>query len=238
MQFVKKSLEIIEQKIDLFNSLSKEDQELNKFLLRTSLSDLVYFTSYFIYQVGKELNIAIRPSESIESKFKKITYWEENFFTKREKEYIQSIITHRHKLAHNDTYFPNLKSVKSALVQFEKYILSIVNKVDSYNRSLDALQNRIKELKDFLKKVKIILPEQKIELVKEYENQIEIIAKIFQNTSKHIQIKRENVYEIFNKITKHFPFTLKWDKEGYENKIDGSIHQIMDKIVSFIKKIN
>jgi len=29
----------------------------------------------------------------------------------------------------------------------------------------------------------------------------------------------------------------KWDREGYENKIEGSIYQIMDKIVSFINNI-
>jgi len=28
----------------------------------------------------------------------------------------------------------------------------------------------------------------------------------------------------------------KWDKEGYENKIEGSIYQIMDKIISFINE--
>ena len=71
------------------------------------------------------------------------------------------------------------------------------------------------------------MPEQKIELVNEYENQVEIIAKISQNTSKDIQIKRENVYEILNKITKHFPFTinflniiLAYDSHLFKNPID------------------
>jgi len=72
MQFLKKLLEISAQRLKIFNSLHKEDQEANKFLLRSSLSDLVFFTSYSIYQVGKELKIDILPSDSLKSKFNKI----------------------------------------------------------------------------------------------------------------------------------------------------------------------
>jgi len=50
-------------------------------------------------------------------------------------------------------------------------------------------------------------------------------------------IQLERFKNLFGKDMLMINRISKWDGEGYENKIEGSIYQIMDKIVYFINNI-
>ena len=63
----------------------------------------------------------------------------------------------------------------------------------------------------------------------QYEKKIEKKNELF-------NIQLERFKSLFGKDMLVINRILKWDKEGYENEIEGSIHHIMGKIVSSIKK--
>ncbi len=112
----------------------------------------------------------------------------------------------------------------------EKYIRPIIKDTGLSKREvLELMNDQKEELKGLISDNNIVIPfsiflylqhseyEPKI---KNAENEFNIQFKNFKNLSEKSML-------VINRI-------IKWDKEGYVNKIEGSIYEIMNKIISFI----
>lgn len=212
MEDIERSLIKIEEKLTIFKGLTKEEKNTNRFLLKTSLSDLILFTQYIIYNIGETLNIKVLPSESLNEKIKKINFWDENFFINEEKDFLKKIIKQRNRLSHNDIYFPNLNITESLFKQFKNYIPVIRKKAQAHTHTIEFLGKRIAELEALLKKVKDILSIEKHEVVDEYLSQINFAKRLPQSNPNTVRITWENIYAISQKIRRNFPFTFNFLK--------------------------
>ena len=98
-------------------------------------------------------------------------------------------------------------------------------------QEIEGVVNRFIEMKDVLNVnntdlpffIFIYLQHSQYEFDKEKQDRFNIQLKRFKN--------------LFGKDMLMVNRISKWDKEGYENKIEGSIYHIMDKIISFINEI-
>ncbi len=96
-------------------------------------------------------------------------------------------------------------------------------------KKIEEVVNRFKHINNILTENNIVLPfsiflylqhSEYRPFIKKAENEFNIQFKNFKNLSEKSML-------LINRI-------IRWDKERYDNKIEGSIYQIMNKIISFI----
>jgi len=95
---------------------------------------------------------------------------------------------------------------------------------------IEKLVNRFIEMKDTLNIDNADLPF----FIFLYLQHSQYTFKLEKENKFNIQLERFKT--LFGKEMLMINRISKWDKNGYENKIEGSIYQIMDKIVSFINE--
>ncbi len=99
-------------------------------------------------------------------------------------------------------------------------------------KKVEEVVNRFKDLKNNLTENNIVLPFSIFLYLQhsEYETKIKNAENEFNIQFKNFNNLSEKSILVINRI-------IKWDKDGYENKIKGSIYEIMNKILSFIDEI-
>jgi len=116
----------------------------------------------------------------------------------------------------------NMEIIPVAIFEIKLY--------QEFAHNIEEVVNRFVEMKDTLNADNIDLPyfiflylqHSQYEFNKEKQDRFNIQLERFKNKFGEKML-------MINRISK-------WDKNGYENKIEGSIYQIMDKIVSFINE--
>jgi len=96
-------------------------------------------------------------------------------------------------------------------------------------KKIEEVVNRFKDMKNTLTENNIVLPFSIFLYLQhsEYEPKIKNAENEFNIQFKNFKNLSEKSMSVINRI-------IKWDKEGYDNKIEGSIYEIMNKIISFI----
>jgi len=215
------SFDVIREKLKKFNNLDSLKRKENMFLLKTSISDITLFLNYYLYLISYELNIDIKPTDSLKAKKDKILFYEETFFNESEKNYLNRIEKLRNKLAHIDTFFPNYTKVKKVIDEFQSFIEKINFRVKSYVISFNDLNFNFKKIKRYFELLKDLLPKDKLKIFNVYNEQVQTMENLTQKMSNNISILRISMHRILDNIGKFCPFSIDFLKiiSNYEESL-------------------
>lgn len=103
-----------------------------------------------------------------------------------------------------------------------------------YLKQIKDVVNRFLEMKNTLTINNTVLPF--FIFLYLQHSQYEFSKKSKERKNELFNVQLERFKSLFGEDMLMINRILKWDKEGYKNKIEGSIHYIMDKITSSIKE--
>ena len=105
-----------------------------------------------------------------------------------------------------------------------------------YSKQIKGVVNRFLEMKDTLNTNNVDLPFFIFLYLQHSQYEFSKKSKSKKRKNELFNVQLERFKSFFGEEMLMINRISKWDREGYENKIEGSIHQIMDKIVSFINE--
>lgn len=196
------SIRMIKQKLDLYSNLSLEKKELNQFLLKTSVSDIILLLNYFLLNMGNILELGIKHSDSLKKKREIINFYEENFFNDKEQGFLIKMEKIRNKIAHSDTYFPAFEQTKSLFNNFLDFQKRIKAKLRKYKNTSEQLRNMCNEILSYSYQLEKFLPnnQKEREFLDGFKEYAKMYRKLSRSTHKDINKLRDEVYGIYRKL--------------------------------------
>ena len=142
LQKIDLAYEITKKKVIKFKNLNGEEKKRNLFLLRSSLDDIISYLNYFLFIIGKKMDIYIDPNHPLRKKQESLEYLS-NIFSKENKRFLDKSKKYRNTLAHKGDFFPNIKETEDFIEEFKLFGHDVEEKASNYSVSKKSLLEKI-----------------------------------------------------------------------------------------------
>lgn len=203
-------IETIKTLVKQYQELDSNDQDSHLFYLRNAMANLISTISYILYKMGISININVKPSDSIERKIEKFLFFHPSLFNEDQQRYLTKICKYRHKIAHNDLFFPNINDVKKCLEEFEAYIKKILEKTLKVKVTTKSLNEKLEEIEELMSNTEQFVSEQIKYEYNHFKEQINTFKNLSLKNSEDLILVENKVFNIYNKLRVYFPFTRKF----------------------------
>ena len=203
-------IETIKNLVKLYQDLDSDEQESHLFYLRNAMANLISTISYILYKIGISIKIDVRPSDSIERKIEKILFFHRNLFNEDQLRYLAKICKYRHKIAHNDLFFPNINEIEKCLEEFEPYIKKILRKTLKVKVTTKSLNEKLQEIEELMSNTEQFVSDQVKSVYNHFKDQISTFKSLSLKNLEDLILVENKVFNIHKTLRIYFPFTRKF----------------------------